>query len=44
MEACKEAKPDVLIIEGTRVDSNNSKKELEVEDEICDISSKHAKI
>ena len=39
MEACKEAKPDVLIIEGTRVDSNNSKKELEVEDEICDISS-----
>jgi ribonuclease J len=40
MEACKEAKPDVLIIEGTRVDSNSSKKETEVEDEICDISSK----
>jgi len=40
MEACKEANPDVLIIEGTRVDSNSSKKEAEVEDEICDISSK----
>ena len=40
MEACKEAKPDVLIIEGTRVDSNSSKKEFEVEDEICDISLK----
>jgi ribonuclease J len=40
MEACKEAKPDVLIIEGTRVDSTSSKKELEVEDEICDISLK----
>jgi ribonuclease J len=40
MEACKEAKPDVLIIEGTRVDSSSSKKEFEVEDEICGISLK----
>jgi ribonuclease J len=40
MEACKEAKPDVLIIEGTRVDSNSSKKEDEVEDEIFEVSSK----
>ena len=40
MNACKEAKPDVLIIEGTRVDSTSSKKESEVEDEISDISSK----
>jgi len=40
MEACKEAKPDVLIIEGTRVNSDNSKKEADVEDEIQEISSK----
>jgi ribonuclease J len=40
MEACKNAEPDLLIIEGTRVDETSSRKESEVEDEICDISSK----
>jgi ribonuclease J len=39
MEACKTAKPDLLIIEGTRVDEESSKKESEVENEICAISS-----
>jgi ribonuclease J len=38
MEACKEAKPDVLIIEGTRIDEGSSKKEADVEDEICNFS------
>ena len=40
MEACKAEKPDLLIIEGTRVEEENSKKESEVEDEIYGISSK----
>jgi ribonuclease J len=40
MEACTAAKPDLLIIEGTRVDDESSKKEAEVEDEIYGISSK----
>src|SRR5271157_708828 len=40
MEACTAAEPDLLIIEGTRVNEENSKKEAEVEDEIYDISSK----
>ncbi len=42
MEACKNTKPDLLIIEGTRVMEEISKKESEVEDEICGISSKSA--
>ena len=42
MEACKNTKPDLLIIEGTRVLEESSKKESEVEDEICGISSKAA--
>ena len=40
MEACKEAKPDLLIIEGTRVNEESSKKELDVEDEIYGVSCK----
>jgi len=40
MEACTAAKPDLLIIEGTRVNEESSKKEAEVEDEIYGISSK----
>lgn len=39
MEACKEAKPDLLIIEGTRIDETNSKTETDVEDEICNIAT-----
>jgi ribonuclease J len=40
MQACSAAKPDLLIIEGTRVKEESSKKESEVETEISDISSK----
>jgi len=40
MEACKAAEPDLLLIEGTRVGEAQSKKEAEVENEICSISSK----
>ena len=40
MQACKETKPDVLIIEGTRIDEGTSKKEKDVEDEICNFSGK----
>jgi len=39
MEACKEAEPDLLIIEGTRIDEGSSKKESDVEEEICGIST-----
>ena len=39
MEACKETKPDLLIIEGTRIDEANSKTETDVEDEICNIAT-----
>ena len=39
MEKCKEAKPDVLIIEGTRIDEGASKTESDVEDEICSYSA-----
>lgn len=39
MEACRDAKPDLLIIEGTRIDEGSSKTEADVEDEICNISS-----
>ena len=38
MDACKEANPDLLIIEGTRIDEDTSKTEADVEDEICSIS------
>ena len=38
MEACKEAEPDVLIIEGTRIDDGSSKTEDDVEEEICNFS------
>ena len=38
MEACE--KPDVLIIEGTRIDEESSRKEEDVEDEISTIASK----
>ena len=40
MEACKRSNPDLLIIEGTRVDEDNSRTETNVEDEICNISTK----
>jgi len=40
METCRIAKPDLLIIEGTRVEEESSKKESAVEDEIYDFSSK----
>lgn len=39
MEKCKEAKPDVLVIEGTRIDDDSSKTEADVEDEICTYSA-----
>jgi ribonuclease J len=39
MEACKEAKPDLLIIEGTRIDEGASKTEADVEEEISGIST-----
>ena len=39
MEACQESKPDLLIIEGTRIDEANSKTETAVEDEICNIAT-----
>ncbi len=39
MEACKDAKPDLLIIEGTRIDEGSSKTEADVEEEICNISN-----
>ena len=39
MQACKQAKPDLLIIEGTRIDEGSSKTETDVEDEICNIST-----
>lgn len=40
MQACQEAKPDLLLTEGTRIDDNSSKTEVEVEDEIVQASSK----
>jgi len=40
MEACVKEKPDVLIIEGTRIDEESSMKEKDVEDEISMILSK----
>jgi ribonuclease J len=40
MQACQEEKPDLLLIEGTRIDDNSSKKEVDVEDEIVQASSK----
>ncbi len=40
MKACKKAKPDVLIIEGTRIDEESSRKEANVEDEVCTLASK----
>ena len=40
MEACSESKPDVLIIEGTRVESERSETESDVEKEILEITSK----
>jgi len=40
MEACEKAKPDVLIIEGTRIDEESSRKEADVEDEVSTITSK----
>lgn len=39
MEACKAARPDLLLIEGTRIDESSSKTEVDVEEEICSISS-----
>ena len=38
MDACKASDPDLLIIEGTRIDEDTSKTEADVEDEICSIS------
>jgi len=40
MEACVDEKPDVLIIEGTRIDEESSMKEIDVEDEVSMILSK----
>jgi len=40
MEACEKAKPDVLIIEGTRIDEESSRKEADVEEEVYTITSK----
>ncbi|MCW3983204.1 MAG: MBL fold metallo-hydrolase [Candidatus Bathyarchaeota archaeon] len=40
MDACRSAEPDVLIIEGTRIDSDSDKKEIDVEQEICSYTSK----
>jgi len=40
VQACEKAKPDMLIIEGTRVDEESSRKETDVEDEISTIVSK----
>lgn len=39
MEACSEAKPDLLIIEGTRVDQESSDNESDVEKEISKVTS-----
>jgi ribonuclease J len=39
MEACKESEPDLLLIEGTRIDEGSSKTEVDVEEEICNISA-----
>jgi ribonuclease J len=40
MKACEKEKPDVLIIEGTRIDEESSRKEADVEDEVSTITSK----
>jgi len=40
LEACKKERPDVLIIEGTRIDDESSMKEKDVEDEVSTIVSK----
>jgi ribonuclease J len=40
MRACEKAKPDVLIIEGTRIDEESSRQEADVEDEVSTIVSK----
>lgn len=38
MNACKDANPDILIIEGTRINEDSPKTEADVEEEICNIS------
>jgi ribonuclease J len=40
MEACTNEKPDILVIEGTRINEESSSKEEDVEDEIINISTK----
>jgi len=40
LEACKKERPDVLIIEGTRIDEESSMKEKDVEDEVSTVVSK----
>ena len=40
MNACATAKPELLLIEGTRIEDSSSKRERDVEEEICNISSK----
>jgi len=40
MEACKESKPDVLIIEGTRIDEESSRTEADLEDEVSTLATK----
>ena len=40
LEACAGAKPDLLIIEGTRINDDNSRTEAHVEHDISDISDK----
>jgi len=39
-EACKKERPDILIIEGTRVNEQSSMKEADVEDEVSTVVSK----
>ncbi|MCX6821709.1 MAG: MBL fold metallo-hydrolase [Candidatus Aenigmarchaeota archaeon] len=40
METCEREKPDLLIIEGTRIDEESSMKEKDVEDEVSTVVSK----
>jgi len=42
LEACRKERPDVLIIEGTRVDKETTLTEKDVEDEISNIVTKHS--
>ncbi|MGB6680899.1 MAG: MBL fold metallo-hydrolase [Candidatus Bathyarchaeia archaeon] len=41
LEACRKEKPDVLIIEGTRIDKKTTRKEKDVESEVSKIVNEH---